>query len=464
MPHPLINACRHLAIISSLLLPIFSVAQQSTPNDAQQPEQTQLPLQDLRAFADAYNHIRTAYVEEIDDETLLKYAIKGMLAELDPHSNYLDEDSFQNLQESTRGEFGGLGLEVGMEDGFVKVISPIDDTPAQKAGIESGDLIIKLDGKAVKGMSLNDAVGAMRGKRGSSITITIVREGTTAPFDVTIVRDMIAITSVRNKILEPGYGYVRIAQFQDKTGLQFEAALKTLTENNTPLKGLVLDLRNNPGGVLSASIDVVDAVLNSGKIVYTEGRLEESYSEYLATAGDIINNTPIAVLINGGSASASEIVAGALQDHRRAIVIGTQSFGKGSVQKIMPLSQKKAIKLTTARYFTPNGRSIQAQGITPDIIVEPAKVERINQSSSRIAEADLKGHLSNPKEGAATDEKKSGEKKPDKKMGQFDRDNQLYEALNLLKGIAILKEIPASPKADTDDSTDTTQEDMAPAS
>jgi carboxyl-terminal processing protease len=407
-------------------------------------EEGQLPLDELRSFADVFNHIRMSYVEEIDDKTLLEYAIRGMLSGLDPHSAYLDKDSFDDLQANTTGEFGGLGLEVGMENGFVKVITPIDDTPAQKAGIESGDLIIKLDNKSVKGLSLNEAVNLMRGPRGSNIDLTIVREGIAQPFEISLTRDTIKVVSLRSKTLEPGYAYIRIAQFQSNTGDEFRRALQQAKQQESGLKGLVLDLRNNPGGVLQASVEVVDAVLNGGLIVYTEGRLNSAHSRYSAQANDLTDNTPIVVLINRGSASASEIVAGALQDHHRAVIMGTDSFGKGSVQTVVPLSETRAIKLTTARYFTPNGRSIQAQGIEPDIIVERAKVETL-RGQSGLTEADLQGHLSNG-DGHESDSK-SRDKKTQNDL--FSRDNQLYEALNLLKGLYILSknQQASSPQA-----------------
>lgn len=392
-----------------------------------------LPLEELRAFADVFNHIRLSYVEEIDDKTLLENAIRGMLTGLDPHSSYLDEKSFDDLQVSTTGEFGGLGLEVGMENGFVKVIAPIDGTPAEQAGLESGDLIIKLDGKPVKGMSLNESVNMMRGKKGSDIELTIVREAVRQPFDVTITRDTIKVVSVRSRSLEAGFGYIRIAQFQSKTGSEFRKAINSLKQENEPLKGLVVDLRNNPGGIFQASVEVADALLEQGLIVYTEGRLSNSNADYSATPDDLSNGTPVVVLINGGSASASEIVAGALQDHRRAVIMGTDSFGKGSVQTVVPLSEKQAIKLTTARYYTPNGRSIQAQGIVPDIPIKRAKIETI-KTRERITEADLQGHLS------SSDGNESDSKKRDleDKEQLFNEDNQLYEALNLLKGLHIL--------------------------
>ena len=407
-------------------------SQQTTANN-----EGKLPLDELRTFADVFNHIRFSYVEEIDDKTLLENAIRGMLSGLDPHSSYLDAESFDDLQASTSGEFGGLGLEVGMENGYLKVISPIDDTPAEKAGIESGDLIIQLDNKPVKGISLSEAVKLMRGEKGSDIELTIVREGIRQPFDVTITRDIIKVVSVRSKTLDDGFSYVRIAQFQSKTGSEFRTAIESLQENEKPMKGLVLDLRNNPGGILQASVEVVDSLLENGLIVYTEGRLSDSHSEYSATSGDLTHGAPVVVLINGGSASASEIVAGALQDHHRAVIMGTDSFGKGSVQAVVPLSKKHAIKLTTARYFTPNGRSIQAQGIIPDIVVERAKIETI-KTRERVTEADLQGHLSSA-DGDENNAKKRQNKSENKSQDYlFNNDNQLYEALNLLKGLHIL--------------------------
>ncbi len=430
-------------LLSLLLGSSLTLNAQSPESDANQEvpasqqaaatNEGKLPLDELRSFADVFNHIRLSYVEEIDDKTLLENAIRGMLSGLDPHSSYLDAKSFDDLQVSTTGEFGGLGLEVGMENGYVKVISPIDDTPAEKAGIESGDLIIQLDSKPVKGMSLNEAVKLMRGKKGSDIELTIVREGIRQPFDVTVTRDIIKVVSVRSKTLEEGFGYVRIAQFQSKTGSEFRKAIESLQAKDQPMKGLVVDLRNNPGGILQSSVEVADTLLENGLIVYTEGRLNDSHSEYSATPDDLTEGVPVVVLINGGSASASEIVAGALQDHHRAVIMGTDSFGKGSVQTVVPLSEKHAIKLTTARYFTPNGRSIQAQGIVPDIIVERAKIETI-KTRERITEADLQGHLSS-EDGDESDSKTRQSKTKD---NLFNSDNQLYEALNLLKGLHIL--------------------------
>ncbi|ROR98877.1 carboxyl-terminal processing protease [Sinobacterium caligoides] len=395
----------------------------------------QLPLEELRIFTDVFNQIRVAYVDEVDDKTLLKNAVKGMLSGLDPHSAYLDASTFDDLKESTSGEFGGLGLEVGMENGYIKVISPIDDTPASEAGLESGDLIIQLGDKAVRDISLEEAVKLMRGDKGSKVTLTIVREGQPQPFDLTLTRDIIKVTAVRSKMLEPGYGYLRIAQFQGETGENsYDEVKKLIKQNKAPLKGLVIDLRNNPGGVLQASVKVVDNFVDQGLIVYTKGRLKNSDARYSATKGDILEGAPIVVLINGGSASASEIVSGALQDHGRAVIMGTDSFGKGSVQTVVPLNEDTAIKLTTALYYTPKGRSIQAQGISPDIEVKRAKIETF-ESARRLTEADLSGHLDN---GNGGDENNGRDRAARDSSSLVKDDNQLYEALNLLKGVNIL--------------------------
>ncbi len=357
-----------------------------------------LPLEDLRTFTDVYARIKQDYVTDVDDSDLLKNAIRGMLAGLDPHSSYLDEEQFRELQIGTSGEFGGLGIEVGMENGFVKVIAPIDDTPADRAGVKAGDLIIKLDDKSVKGLTLEEAVKLMRGKKGSDIVLTIVREGEDAPLDLTLTRDVIRVRSVRNRVLEPGYGYVRISNFQSKTTRGLLDALNSLKKKNEgDLKGLVLDLRNNPGGVLTGAVGVSDVFLKDNQlIVYTEGRVEDSELKYSASTGDSLAGAPLVVLINQGSASASEIVAGAMQDHERATILGTTSFGKGSVQTILPLNDSTALKLTTARYYTPQGRSIQSEGIVPDILlkIEGASDEE-STALSIISEADLEGHLEN---------------------------------------------------------------------
>ncbi len=404
--------------------------------DAEAAKEIQaLPLEELRIFTKVYSGVRASYINEIDDETLLRYAIKGILSELDPHSAYLDASTFDNLQIQTTGEFGGLGIEVGMEDGFVKVISPIDDTPAERAGIEAGDLIIRLDGKTVKGLSLNQAIEKMRGPKGTKIVLTIVRDGVKQPFDITITRDVVKVKSVRSGVRDDYYGYIRIAQFQIRTGEDVKKAVEKLRKASPELRGLILDLRNNPGGVLGAAVDVADAFLDGDMIVYTEGRLNDSNKKYFARKGDITQGLPIVVLINDGSASASEIVAGALQDQNRALILGTQSFGKGSVQSIIPISEDRAVKLTTALYFTPEGRSIQAQGIEPDIVVERVRVTAV-QPRARVTEADLSGHLENVNGG----EEKNAKSRENVDTNLQNQDSQLYEALNLLKGLTLFKE------------------------
>ena len=393
-----------------------------------------LPLEELRTFAEVMDRIKAAYVEPVDDKTLLENAIKGMLSNLDPHSAYLEPEAFAELQESTSGEFGGLGIEVGTEDGFIKVVSPIDDTPASKAGIQPGDLIVKIDGQPTKGLSLMEAVDKMRGKAGSKINLTLVREGG-RPFDVELTRAVIKVKSVKSQMLEDGYGLIRITQFQVNTGEEVGKALAKLRKDNgKKLRGLVLDLRNNPGGVLQAAVEVSDHFLKKGLIVYTEGRIANSELRFNADPADASEGVPLVVLINGGSASASEIVAGALQDHKRGVLMGTESFGKGSVQTVLPLNNDRALKLTTALYFTPNGRSIQAQGIVPDIEVARAKLTR-EEGGELIKEADLAGHLGNGNGGA---DKPSGKKAKGDPRPQDD-DYQLSQALNLLKGLSVTR-------------------------
>lgn len=433
-----------------------------------------LPLKELRTFAEVFGRIKSDYVEGVDDKKLLESAIRGMLSGLDPHSAYLDKEEYRDLQVGTSGEFGGLGIEVGMEDGFVKVISPIDDTPAERAGIEAGDLIIRIDDKPVKGMSLNDAVNIMRGKPGTEISLTILRDGADRPFNVDLERDLIHVASVKHRTLEPGFGYVRISNFQSRTTEDLLSALRELIqENGDELKGLVLDLRNNPGGVLNSAVGVSDAFLGGGIIVYTKGRVDDSELQFKAGPDDVLKGAPIAVLVNGGSASASEIVAGALQDHKRAIIMGTPTFGKGSVQTIVPIDDSTALKLTTARYYTPSGRSIQAQGIEPDIELARAELNVSQEAGVEpLKEANLRRHLDDEEtseEEAAADDKeadtsakertgetdkenvndkdkngdkdKSGEKVKEKEKAKRPlavEDYQLGEALNVLKGLNIL--------------------------
>ena len=416
-----------IALLGGSALTQAETAASATP-------QAPLPLDELRTFAEVMDRIKAAYVEPISDKTLLENAIKGMLSNLDPHSAYLEPEDFRDLQESTSGEFGGLGIEVGTEDGFIKVITPIDDTPASAAGIQPGDLIVKIDGQPTKGLSMIEAVDKMRGKAGSKIELSLVREGG-KPFDVVLTRAVIKVRSVKSQLLENNYGYLRITQFQVNTGEEVGKALAKLrSKNGGKLHGLVLDLRNNPGGVLQAAVEVTDHFLTKGLIVYTEGRIANSQLRFSADPADASEGVPLVVLINGGSASASEIVAGALQDHKRGVLMGTDSFGKGSVQTVLPLNNDRALKLTTALYFTPNGRSIQAQGIVPDIEVARAKLTR-EQDDGTIKEADLLGHLNNGNGGA---DKPSASKTARPERPQDD-DYQLSQALNLLKGLNVTR-------------------------
>jgi carboxyl-terminal processing protease len=405
-------------------------------SQVQAENEARLPIDEVRLMSQILERIKQSYVEEVTDEELFESAIEGMLSGLDPHSDYLTPDDFKELRESTSGEFGGLGIEIVLDEtGYVRVVAPIDDTPAYRAGMQSGDLITKIDDTPVKGMTINDAVTLMRGKPKTDIVLTIARDGENGPIEVEITRDIIKITSVRSRMLEDGYGYVRISQFQERTGPDFITAIKSLREDaDGDLKGMVLDLRNNPGGVLQASVDVVDALISEGLIVYTEGRAANSDSRFNARSSDPSEGVNLVVLINGGSASASEIVAGAVQDHKRGLIMGTQSFGKGSVQTILPLDKDHAIKLTTARYYTPSGRSIQAQGIVPDVIVKPGKLTQ-QDGDPYYKESDLAGSLNNTQ---TTDDEQS-EAEADKEVEEenlAERDYQLYQALTMLKGIA----------------------------
>jgi carboxyl-terminal processing protease len=438
----------------------------------------QLPVDDLRLFSEVFGRIKTDYVEQVDDRKLLKGAINGMVTDLDPHSAFLDQDAYRDLQVGTQGEFGGLGIEVGAEDGFVKVVAPIEDTPAFKAGVQAGDLIIKLDEVSLKGITLSDAVKRMRGKPGSEVKLTVLRKGENQPLEFIVHRDVIRVKSVKARMLEPGYGLVRITQFQEHTGENLVTAINDLyKQSNGDLKGLVLDLRMNPGGLLNSAVAVSAAFLpKNALVVYTDGRTEDSKmhltatkenyvrgafkEDYLAKLPAAVKNVPMVVIVNGASASASEIVAGALQDHHRAAILGTQTFGKGSVQTILPLPNNQAVKLTTARYFTPSGRSIQAKGISPDIVVEDAPDQKV-----LLREADLQHHLiveddkngeaaEGPKTAKPTEKviagpaagksatltvKAAAAKADDKASGKAAKkdDLQLAAALNHLKGLPV---------------------------
>ena len=433
-----------LAAIGGTLAGIVLTSQFTGPLIAQETAKTKSTYEQLDLFGDIFERIRSAYVEEVDEEKLIRSAINGMLTSLDPHSSYLPPEDFNNMQVQTRGEFGGLGIEVTQENGFVKVVSPIDDTPADAAGVMAGDFITQVDGESTLGMSLDDAVDLMRGEVGSKIVITIVREGTDEPFEITIIRDKIKVKAARGR-LEGNSVVLRLTTFSDQTFVNLQSELKSKVEeaggmNN--VTGFVIDLRNNPGGLLNQAIMVSDAFLEKGEIVSTRGRGSQDSDRVNARPGDLAKGKPIVVLINGGSASASEIVAGALQDHRRAVVIGTRSFGKGSVQTIMPLQGDGAMRLTTARYYTPSGRSIQALGVSPDILVEQRQpidaTDKDNKRKQRF-EADLRGSLSND---SLTEDQRNlleEERNMAKKAAELrNNDAQLAYALDVLKGLAVL--------------------------
>jgi carboxyl-terminal processing protease len=451
-----------VGVVAGILLSLnFSAVAQ------REPARFPLPVDELRSFAEVFGAIKTSYVEPVEDKKLITGAISGMLTDLDPHSAYLDQEAFRELQVGTQGEFGGLGIEVGMEDGFVKVVSPIEDTPAFRAGLKPGDLIIRLDDVSVKGMTLNDAVKRMRGKPKTSIRLTLMRKGESKPFEVTLMRDVIRVQSVKSKLIEPGYGWVRVSQFQEHTGENMVKHIEGLYKNG-PLKGLILDLRNDPGGLLNGAVGISAAFLPANVLVVsTDGRTEDAKRKFVAAPEDYlrgnhddylkalppgVKNVPMVVLVNGGSASASEIVAGALQDYKRATLVGTQTFGKGSVQTILPLGNNTAIKLTTARYYTPSGRSIQAKGITPDILVE----DPASPTTGRLREADLDKHLANDqdknaeKESAAAKAASGADEDKPAAPIEFasDKDFQFQQALRLLKGLP-LTTAQAAPAAAT---------------
>ena len=413
--------------------------------NADDPATQSLPLEELQMFADVFNQIRQGYVESVPDSELFELAVQGMLSGLDPHSVFLKEKAYDSLQETTQGKFSGLGIEIGQDRGYINIIAPIDGSPAEAAGLEAGDVILKIDGESVRDLPVNKSVDLMRGPTGSKVLLTIGRRGVADPFDVTIIRDIIKVPSVRSRELMEGYLWLRASQFQRDTGLEAIATLAK-AQAEDPLKGVVIDLRNNPGGVLGASVDMAGAVLDGGLVVYTEGRHPQAADQYEAAAGDMLNGAPIVVLINGGSASASEIVAGALQDRRRAVIMGTRSFGKGSVQTILPVNDTRAVKLTTALYYTPNGRSIQAEGIVPDIVVERAEVTSV-ESNRRTKEADLQGSLSG--DGALVDAQSESEAL----TALRNSDNQLYEALTLLRGINLLTPEAPTEARDAEDPT-----------
>ncbi|HEU0198613.1 MAG TPA: S41 family peptidase [Nevskiaceae bacterium] len=401
-----------------------------------------LPVDDLQNFVVVMDRVRRDYVTPVSDKKLLNLALHGMLSGLDPHSSYMDAQEYKDMNAMTSGKFGGLGIEVTSGDGVIRVVSPIDDTPAAKAGIKPGDLIVKINDTAVSGLSLTDAVNIMRGKPGTKITLTIIRKDAPKPIVVTITREIIHVKSVRSKMLEPGYGYLRISQFSANTGDAVRQNVKDLEKQaGGHLKGLILDLRNNPGGVLTAAVTVANTFLDHGDIVSIRGRDPDSNHVWKAQPGQKLYGGPMVVLVNGGSASAAEIVTGALKDDRRAVVVGSRTFGKGSVQTIMPMANGTALRLTTARYYTPNGQSIQGEGILPNVEFQPVKVDVSDQAGLTIHESDLTGHLTNP-ELKEFDVKQSDAQKVDAAEHKLaSKDYELYQALTILKGVAAVQAV-----------------------
>ena len=410
---------------------------------AGQEEQTPEPLSldDMLTFSEVFSRIKRDYVEDIDDRTLLEFAIQGMLSGLDPHSVYMDGRSYADLEMGTSGQYGGVGMEVEMdEDGLIRVVAPIDETPAARAGLKSGDIITRLNEGPIFGMTLTETIDEIRGEPGTDVTLTVVRGEKESPFEVTLTREIIRIDSVtRREILEPGFGYIRVSQFQTRTPKDVSKAIDfLLEESDDQLQGLILDLRNNPGGVLNSAVGMADLFLDDGLIVYTEGRSSAADLRFEATSSQRVADVPIVILVNNGSASASEIVAGALQDHKRALIMGGQTFGKGSVQTILPLKNGSAVKLTTAMYYTPNGRSIQAEGITPDIRLDNVRLSEV-EGNNFPTEADLRGHLENDNAAQREIERPSTD--------LLKEDYQLYEALNILKGMHLVSRNMTRPES-----------------
>lgn len=413
-------------------------SQKADQDTNQQAQSVSTSFEELQLFADTFDAIRRGYVEEVTDAELFEMAVKGMLTSLDPHSAYLTDDGYSNLQESTEGQFTGLGIEIGYRGGFISIVTPIDGSPAEDAGLQAGDVILKIDGTSTQGMSTNESSTYMRGPEGTTVTLEIGRAGESQPFDVVVTRGVIDVPSVRSREIDPGYWLIRVSRFQRDSGKEVTDALSDALAKG-PVNGVVLDVRNNPGGVLNASVEMASNFLDGGLVVYTQGRHPDSKTVLEAEPGELLPGVPVVVMVNGGSASASEIIAGALQDRGRAVIMGTRSFGKGSVQTVLPVSETKALKLTTSLYYTPNGRSIQADGIVPDVIVERAKLTTLEQGR-RLREADLNRSLKNSAETQASETEEMASLRED--------DNQLYEAFTLLKGINVYKSIDAKRSQD----------------
>ena len=433
------RATQSLAALLALSASYVTMAQTNEPTE-DKASAVSTSFEELQLFADTFDAIRRGYVEDVTDAELFEMAVKGMLTSLDPHSAYLTDDDYENLQESTEGQFTGLGIEIGYRGGFIAIVTPIDGSPAIDAGLKAGDVILKIDGTSTQGMSTSESSTYMRGPEGTTVTLEIGRAGESQPFDVVVTRGVIDVPSVRSRELDDGYWLIRVSRFQRDSGREVTTAIESALEQGD-VKGVVLDVRNNPGGVMNASVEMASNFLDGGLVVYTKGRHPDSMSTYNAEPGDLLPGVPVVVLVNGGSASASEIIAGALQDRGRAVIMGTQSFGKGSVQTVLPVSETKALKLTTSLYYTPNGRSIQAEGIVPDVVVERAQLTSLEQGN-RLREADLNRSIENVGSTVETETEAIATLRED--------DNQIYEAFTLLKGINVYQSLGETPLSDVD--------------
>ena len=434
---PLIDTITYfLTVLLALVSSYTAIAQ---PEEVTQEKMAvSTSFEELQLFADTFDAIRRGYVEEVTDAELFEMAVKGMLTSLDPHSAYLTDDDYENLQESTEGQFSGLGIEIGYRGGFIAIVTPIDGSPAIDAGLKAGDVILKIDGTSTQGMSTSESSTYMRGPEGTAVTLEIGRAGESQPFDVIVTRGVIDVPSVRSREIDEGYWLIRVSRFQRDSGREVASAIESALEKGE-VKGVVLDVRNNPGGVMNASVEMASTFLDGGLVVYTKGRHPDSINTYNADPGELLPDVPVVVLVNGGSASASEIIAGALQDRGRAVIMGTQSFGKGSVQTVLPVSDTKALKLTTSLYYTPSGRSIQAEGIVPDVVVERAQVTSLEQGN-RLREADLNRSIENTGSDVKTETEAVATLRED--------DNQIYEAFTLLKGINVYQDLGETPTRD----------------
>ena len=432
-----------LTLLLALGLPNITDAQTNPPAEGSPPV-VSTSFEELQLFADTFDAIRRGYVEDVTDAELFEMAVKGMLTSLDPHSAYLTDDDYENLQESTEGQFTGLGIEIGYRGGFIAIVTPIDGSPAIEAGLQAGDVILKIDGTSTQGMSTSESSTYMRGPEGTTVTLEIGRAGESQPFDVVVTRGVIDVPSVRSREIDDGYWLIRISRFQRDSGTEVASAIESALEQGE-VKGVILDVRNNPGGVMNASVEMASNFLDGGLVVYTKGRHPESTNSFNAEPGELLPGVPVVVLVNGGSASASEIIAGALQDRGRAVIMGTQSFGKGSVQTVLPVSETKALKLTTSLYYTPSGRSIQAEGIVPDVVVERAQLTSLEQGN-RLREADLNRSIENAGSTVETETEAVATLRED--------DNQVYEAFTLLKGINVYQSLGLTPNTSVDTDPD----------